>query len=64
VVSGTGDFAGASGVLTMVDTPTKQGVKTAYIGNLTLKGKGKGKGTRRAQAHSARAAGAACGAAR
>ena len=60
VVSGTGDFAGASGVLTMVDTPTKQGVKTAYIGNLTLKGKGKGKATRRAQAHSARAAGAAC----
>jgi hypothetical protein len=62
VVSGTGDFAGASGVLTMVDTPTKQGVKTAYIGNLTLKGKGKA--TRRAQAHGARAAGAACGAAR
>ena len=41
VVSGTGDFAGASGVLTFVDTPTKNGVKIAYIGNLTLKGKAK-----------------------
>ena len=41
VVSGTGDFAGASGVLTFVDTPTKNGVKIAYIGNLTLKGKTK-----------------------
>lgn len=39
VVSGTGDFAGAQGVLAMADTPTKKGVKTAYIGNLTLKGK-------------------------
>jgi hypothetical protein len=38
VVSGTGDFDGASGVFTMVDTPTKHGVSTAYIGNLTLKG--------------------------
>lgn len=36
VVSGTGDFAGASGVFTMVDTPTSKGVKTKYIGNLTL----------------------------
>jgi hypothetical protein len=39
VVSGTGDFAGAQGVLVMADTPTKRGVKTAYIGNLTLPGK-------------------------
>lgn len=50
VVSGTGDFAGASGVLTMVDTPTKAGVKTAYIGNLTLKGKGKSSRARTASA--------------
>ena len=41
VVSGTGDFAGADGVLTFVDTPTKKGLKIAYIGNLTLKGKAK-----------------------
>jgi hypothetical protein len=39
VVSGTDDFAGAQGVLVMADTPTKHGVKTGYIGNLTLKGK-------------------------
>jgi hypothetical protein len=38
VVSGTGDFEGARGVFVMADTPTKQGVKTAYIGNLTLDG--------------------------
>jgi hypothetical protein len=38
VVSGTGDFAGAKGVMTMVDSPTKQGVKTNYIGTLTLAG--------------------------
>lgn len=41
VTGGTGDFAGARGVLVMVDTPTKGGVRTDYIGNLTLKGKGK-----------------------
>jgi hypothetical protein len=39
VVSGTGDFEGAQGVFVMADTPTKHGVSTAYIGNLTLKGK-------------------------
>jgi hypothetical protein len=38
VVSGTDDFEGARGVFVMADTPTKQGVKTAYIGNLTLDG--------------------------
>ena len=54
VVRGTGDFAGASGVLTFVDTPTKGGLKTVYIGNLTLKGKAK----------EARAARAGCGSAR
>jgi hypothetical protein len=36
IVEGTGDFAGAHGVLTMVDTPTRHGVKTRYIGNVTL----------------------------
>ena len=40
VVEGTGDFAGAQGVLMFVDSPTKQGVKTNYIGTLTLAGKG------------------------
>jgi hypothetical protein len=38
VVSGTGDFAGAQGVIQMLDTPTRSGVRTDYIGNLTLKG--------------------------
>jgi hypothetical protein len=61
VVSGTGDFAGANGVITIVDTPTKNGLKSSYIGNLTLKGKSKN--VRRAQAHTARTAGAGCGAA-
>jgi hypothetical protein len=36
VVKGTGDFAGVQGVLMFVDSPTKQGVKTDYIGTLTL----------------------------
>lgn len=52
IVEGTGDFAGAKGVVMMVDTPTGKGVKTRYIGNLTLKGE---KAARRA--HSARASG-------
>jgi len=38
VVEGTGDFAGAQGVLMFVDSPTKQGIKTDYIGTLTLAG--------------------------
>jgi hypothetical protein len=38
IVEGTGDFAGAQGVLTMVDTPTRDGVTTRYIGNVTLAG--------------------------
>lgn len=38
VTGGTGDFAGADGVLTMVDTPTAHGVSTRYIGNITLAG--------------------------
>jgi hypothetical protein len=39
VTGGTGDFAGAQGVLAMVDTPTKHGVETRYIGNVKLGGK-------------------------
>jgi hypothetical protein len=38
ITGGTGAFAGATGVLTMVDTPTAQGVSTSYIGNVTLNG--------------------------
>lgn len=37
IVEGTGDFAGAQGVVMMVDTPTGKGVKTKYIGNVTLR---------------------------
>jgi hypothetical protein len=44
VVQGTGDFAGAQGVLMFVDSPTAKGVKTAYAGTLTLQG---GKASRR-----------------
>jgi hypothetical protein len=35
-VTGTGAFAGAEGVVTFVDTPTRRGVQTKYIGNVTL----------------------------
>ena len=38
IVSGTGDFAGVQGVVQMLDTPSRKGVRTDYIGNLTLKG--------------------------
>jgi hypothetical protein len=38
IVVGTGDLAGAQGVLTFVDTPTATGLKTRYIGNVTLGG--------------------------
>jgi hypothetical protein len=38
VTGGTGAFKGASGVLTMTDTPTEGGnVTTDYIGSITLK---------------------------
>jgi hypothetical protein len=40
VIKGTGDFRGARGVLMMVDSPTEQGVRTSYIGTLTLAGRG------------------------
>jgi hypothetical protein len=39
VVSGTGAFAGAQGVLTFVDSPVAAGGRTHYIGTLTLKGR-------------------------
>jgi hypothetical protein len=38
ITGGTGAFAGATGVLAMVDSPTAQGVSTSYIGHVTLKG--------------------------
>jgi hypothetical protein len=41
ITGGTGSFAGATGVLAMVDTPTPQGVSTAYIGHVTLRGSAK-----------------------
>jgi hypothetical protein len=41
VTGGTGAFAGATGVVAMVDTPTPEGVSTSYIGNLTLRTAGK-----------------------
>lgn len=40
VITGTGDFKGAQGVVMMVDSPTERGVKTKYIGTITLAGKG------------------------
>lgn len=47
IVAGTGAFAGATGVLTFVDSPTPNGLKTAYIGTITTKD---GKASRRASA--------------
>jgi hypothetical protein len=38
VLSGTGDFAGAKGIIHMVDRPTAGGVKTTYKGTLTYPG--------------------------
>lgn len=52
ITGGTGAFAGATGVLMMVDTPTAQGVSTSYIGNVTLNGS-KGRTHARARAASA-----------
>jgi hypothetical protein len=52
ITKGTGDFTGARGVLTMVDTPTPKGVTTKYIGNVTLKAMG--------TAHTASAARSSC----
>ena len=53
IVSGTGGFAGAHGVVVMADTPSAGGVKTKYTGNLTLKSeKGRGDGARATAARS------------
>jgi hypothetical protein len=49
ITGGTGAFAGATGVLAMVDSPTAQGVSTSYIGHVTLDGS-KGRAHRRAMA--------------
>ena len=38
VVGGTGGFARAKGVIHMIDTPTKAGVRTTYTGALTAPG--------------------------
>jgi hypothetical protein len=51
VVSGTGVFAGAQGVLAFVDSPTRKGVSTRYIGNLTLE---RATSSRKARASAAR----------
>jgi hypothetical protein len=56
ITGGTGAFAGATGVLMMVDTPTAQGVSTSYIGNVTLNGsKSRAHGRARAGSSSATA---------
>jgi len=36
VAGGSGDFDGATGVISMVDTPTNDGVRTDYTGNITV----------------------------
>jgi hypothetical protein len=51
ITGGTGAFAGATGVLAMVDSPTAQGVSTSYIGHVTLNGS-KSRGHARARAAS------------
>jgi hypothetical protein len=53
VVGGTGDFAGAQGVLVFVDSPTRAGLSTRYIGSITLKRAGS---SRKASASAARRA--------
>jgi hypothetical protein len=62
IASGTGDFVGADGVLVFVDTPTRNGLKTAYVGNVTVK-HGKSAARKRSAARAAAtAAPTACGA--
>jgi hypothetical protein len=41
VTGGTGAFAGARGVIAMVDTPTARGVSMSYVGNVSLRGASK-----------------------
>jgi hypothetical protein len=60
VTGGTGAFASARGVITMVDTPTSNGVVTEYIGNLTVPWK-LGEKSHRPRVSRARAASLACG---
>jgi hypothetical protein len=57
ITGGTGAFAGATGVLMMVDTPTAQGISTSYIGNVTLNGS---KGRAHARARAAASSATAC----
>jgi hypothetical protein len=39
IKGGTGDFKGATGIVSMVDTPLEDGsVRTDYIGNITIAG--------------------------
>jgi len=49
ITGGTGDFAGARGVLVMADTPVGAKVSTAYTGNVTL-GSARAAGSRAARA--------------
>jgi hypothetical protein len=53
ITGGTGAFAGATGVLAMVDTPLPAGVTTSYIGHVTLKGSRGARSHGRARAASA-----------
>ena len=53
IVSGTGGFARAKGVIAMVDTPTRSGVRTDYIGNITLPGSARARRGARARAATA-----------
>jgi hypothetical protein len=64
IVSGTGAFASARGVITMVDTPTGHGVSTSYIGNVTLPGRRAGGAAAHRPARAAAAGRTGCGAAR
>jgi hypothetical protein len=62
IVSGTGGFTGARGVIAMVDTPTgRVDPRTDYIGNITLAaGSRQSTGHHPARAHAAAAASMAC----
>jgi hypothetical protein len=48
----------------MVDTPTKHGVKTAYVGNVTLAGRHAGRASARRAARAAAAGRTGCAIAR
>lgn len=55
IVSGDHDFAGAEGVVTMVDTPTPRGVHTRWQATLTLPDKAAAQAASRAHARRVRA---------